>query len=397
VRFFGFVFAAMIGHPLRSALSALGVAIGVASVMLLSSLGEGTREHIVNEFTQFGTNLIAINPGKVETLGMPGVLGGTTHKLDLDDAAALQQLRGVKGLVPIAMGQARVESSSRSRAVYVYGVNHEAPAMWSFEIGQGGFLPELDLKRKASQTVLGPKLAREIFGKSSPLGERVRIGGESFLVIGVMAPKGQMLGFDLDDCAYIPVANAMDIFNTDELMEIDLQATSAQAVSHVVEGIRTLLTARHRGEEDFTITTQQEMLSTFGRIMSFLTIAVSGIAGISLFVGAIGILTIMWISVHERTGEIGLLRSMGVSARGVAGIFLLEAVLIALCGGLAGVLGGTLIGWLLTLAVPNLPFSAKPETLVAAVAVSISVGILSGYLPARRAALLDPIESLRAE
>jgi putative ABC transport system permease protein len=392
-----FVIGAITGHRLRSGLSALGVAIGVAAVILLTSLGEGTREYIAAQFSQFGTSLIAINPGKVQTIGMPGVLGGTTHKLTIDDAEALRQIPGVDSLVPLVIGQARVEGGGRGRSVFIYGVNHQVPETWSFAIGQGSFLPAIDPRRQGSQVVLGPKLGHELFGKKSPLGQRVRIGGRSFLVIGLMEAKGQMLGWDLDDCAYIPVASAMALFKVDELNEIDVLAHSTEAIPRIVEQTRELLMDRHRDQEDFTITTQMEMLETFGRIISIVTVAVSGIAGISLLVGAIGILTIMWISVHERTNEIGVLRALGETPGGVARLFLLEAIIIAAAGGAAGVAAGYGIGALIRLLVPALPLSTPAFAVIAALVMSALVGAGSGYLPARRAAALDPVDALRAE
>lgn len=393
----GFVSGALRGHRLRSALSALGIGIGVAAVVLLSSLGQGTREYIVSQFTQFGTNLLGVNPGKVKTVGVPGVLGGTTHKLTLEDAEALKRLPGVARVVPVAIGTARVEAGVRGRAVFIYGVTHDAPEAWRFHVSQGSFLPSLDSQQQAACAVLGPKLAREIFPGESCLGKRVRVAGRSFTVVGVMEPKGQFVGFDLDDCAYVPVASAMDLFNQVELQEIDILAASAGAIPGVVSSIRATLMARHRGEEDFTITTQKEMLDTLGRIMDIITMAVTAIAGISLVVGAIGILTILWISVHERTAEIGLLRALGMSEGGVARIFLLEAAFLSTAGGAAGLLASVLVGLVLRLVVPALPYSTPPEAALAALGMSLAVGLCSGYFPARRAARLDPVEALRAE
>jgi putative ABC transport system permease protein len=392
-----FVSGALYGQRLRSVLSALGVAIGVAAVVLLTSLGEGTRYYIVSQFTQFGTSLIGINPGKVKTLGIPGVFGGTTHRLSIDDAESLRHLPDVDGVVPVVMGQGRVEAGIRGRNVYIYGVNHQASRVWKFPVAQGSFLPDIDPHRRGSFAVLGPKLAREIMPGESPLGKRVRIGGEGFLVVGVMEPKGQFLGFDLDDSAYIPVANAMDLFNLTELNEIDVLASGTGAIPSVVDSIKGVLTARHRGNDDFTITTQTEMLDTFGRVISIITVAVTAIAAISLFVGAIGILTIMWISVNERTGEIGLLRALGVTRSGVEILFLSEAALLALAGGLGGLLAGYAAGAVLAAAVPGLPLRTPPEAAVAALVMSLLVGVASGWLPARRAANLDPVEALRAE
>ncbi|WP_243320326.1 ABC transporter permease [Geothrix sp. SG200] len=392
-----FALGAVAGHRLRSALSVLGVGIGVAAVVLLTSLGEGTRQYIVSQFSQFGANLLAINPGKVKTMGVPGVFGGTTHLLTPQDAEALRRLPGVEAMIPVAMGQGRVEFEGRGRSVYIYGVNHELPRVWGVGTAQGSFLPPLDPGRRASLAVLGPKLAREIFGSASPLGQRIRIGSESLVVIGVMEPKGQLLGFDLDDTAYIPVGTAMGLFNLAELHEIDLLAATSEGIPALSDQIKATLMDRHRGEEDFTLTTQTEMLEVFGRVIGIVTLAVTAIAGISLVVGAMGILTVMWISVHERTGEIGLLRALGADGATVQALFLLEAILLALGGGLGGLAFGALVQLVLRMIVPGLPLATPPEAVAAALLMTLAVGAAAGVLPARKAAALDPIEALRAE
>jgi putative ABC transport system permease protein len=297
----------------------------------------------------------------------------------------------------VAFGQARVEGGGRGRSVFVEGVGWEAAKGFRLNVSQGSFLPRMDPNRRSSYAVLGAKLSQELFDDESPLGERVRIGGSTFLVIGVMEAKGQMLGFDFDDIAFISVASAMDLFNIDELVEIDIVASSTDVIPEVVEGIRSMLMRRHRGEEDFTITTQTEMLDTFGKIIGMITIAVSGIAGVSLLVGAMGILTIMWISVHERTNEIGLLRALGVTRSTVQGLFLLESVLLAVAGGALGLTAGFAIIGFGRAAVPGLPLSTPPSAIVAALAMCLVVGVVSGVAPARRAADLDPIDALRAE
>ncbi|MGC8917568.1 MAG: ABC transporter permease [Thermoanaerobaculum sp.] len=393
----GFAFQALRAHPLRTALSALGVAVGVFAVTTLTSLGEGTRRFILAQFTQFGTNLVAVNPGKVKTFGVPGVFGGGVQKLTLDDAEALRRLEGVDTLTPVVVGQARVEFANRGRSVFVYGASAEAPKVWRFGVAQGSFLPPIETRRRAAVAVLGPKLARELFGTASPLGQRVRIGGRPFLVVGVMEAKGRFLGFDLDDTCYIPVASAMALFRLSELTEIDVSATSAEAIPRVVQAIKKALTERHRGQEDFTVTTQNEMLDTLGRVMDIVTVAVSGIGAISLLVGAMGILTIMWIAVHERSAEIGLLRAIGVERATVVRLFLLESAFLAGFGGLAGLAASFALGLFLREAFAGFPYATPPEAVAAAVGVSLAVGFGAGVLPARRAAQVDPIEALREE
>ena len=213
----------------------------------------------------------------------------------------------------------------------------------------------------------------------------------------VMEPKGMLLGFDLDDSAYLPIATALTLFNYVELGEVDVSYSPADASARVQADIRRVLMARHDGEEDFTVTSQEAMLEVSGNIMRIITMAVSAIAGISLLVGAIGILTMMWIAVGERRGEVALVRAMGASRRQVRTLFLCEAAAIVTAGGLGGVLGGLGLCGLLGIFVPGLPVETPLRFILAAVGVSVAVGLVSGVLPARRAAELDPIEALRAE
>ncbi len=393
----GLALGAIRGHRLRSILSMLGIAIGVAAVILLTSIGEGTRRYILSQFAQFGTNLIAIHPGRSKTSGMPGAFGGSTRHLTLDDAQALARIPGVTSVVPTAVGTARVEAGPRARNVPINGVTPEVQEVFDFRTRIGSFWPAGDPRRGAPVAVLGPKLARELFGDRSPLGEVVRAGGARLRVLGVMEPKGEMLGFDLDDTAYVPVATAMKLFNLRELAEVDLTYTPADATERIVSEVKRVLADRHAGEEDFTVTTQEAMLEVFGNVMGMVTLAVGAIAGISLVVGAIGILTMMWISVRERTVEIGLVRAIGASRGQVATLFLAEAAALALVGGIAGLVAGLGCGAALRWAVPGLPVETPLVFVAAALGTSLGVGLLSGLLPARRAARLDPIEALRSE
>jgi putative ABC transport system permease protein len=389
--------AAVLAHRVRSALSLLGIAIGVCAVIVLTSIGEGTRYYILSQFTQFGTNLLAINPGKIKTFGVPGVLGGTTHKLTLEDAEMVRRVPGVEAVVPMAMGTGRVEAEGLGRSINIFGVTSDMPAVWRFSVAQGSFLPAEDVHRAMPVVVLGPKVKRELFGDRNPLSQIVRIAGYRFRVVGVMVPKGQVLGFDLDDSVYIPVANAMKMFNLDEVMEIDVAYVSAQVVDRVVDEIRRLLIGRHRGTEDFTITTQTAMLEVLDDVMRVVTLAAAGIAGISLVVGAIGILTMMWISVGERYSEIGLLRALGAMPRQIFLIFLFESMILAALGGGVGVILGVAASLLLTMVFPGLPVYVDEQYLLIGLLVATATGLLSGVAPARRAIRVDPVEALHAE
>ena len=389
---------AVIGHRLRSALTALGIAIGIAAVILLTSLGEGIRVYVISEFSQFGTNIVAINPGKSETTGgNPGAIAGSIRRLTVQDVEVLDRLPQVDSVVPVAFGNARVEFEERGRRVFVYGVTSEMPRVWKFEVRQGQFLPPGDMRHGAAVAALGSKLKTELFGERNALGERIRIGTRPFRVIGVMEPKGQFLNIDLDDTVFVPVSEAMSLLNRDDLLEIDVLYYNAAETQNVVDAIKQVMLDRHDGEEDFTITSQESMLKTLDRIIGVVTAAVGAIGGISLVVGAIGILTMMWISVNESTSEIGLLRALGARRGQVMGFFLLQAALLATAGGALGVAAGLGIIEALRLFVPGLPISTPPEYVLAALALSFAVGMLSGLLPARRAASLDPIEALRAE
>jgi len=346
-------------HRLRSFLTTLGIMIGVASVILLTSIGEGARQYIVSEFTQFGTNLVAINPGHSETAGMPG-MGGTVHKLTLADMEALQRVRDVENVVPVTMGTAPVEHGELTRHTFVYGSTADGPEVWSMGVRQGRFLPAGDLRRGSPVAVLGPTVKRELFGEANALGEHVRIAGQRFQVIGVMAPAGQFLGFDIDDAVYIPVALSMPLFNRDDLQEIDVMIANASLVDAVAADMRELLMERHHGEEDFTITTQTGMLESFGRIIDVVSGSVGGIGAISLLVGAIGILTMMWITVNERTAEIGLAKALGATPRQILALYLAEAAVLSGAGGVLGLAAGFGASRLLHAAVPGLPVHTPP-------------------------------------
>jgi putative ABC transport system permease protein len=384
-------------HRQRSLLTTLGILIGIASVILLTSIGEGTRRYVLSEFTQFGTTLAAVSPGKIQTSGIPGVLGITIHPLTLEDAAAVERVRGVDRVVPVIMGTAPVVHEGKTRNCFIYGVTAAAPQVWRMRVRGGRFLPEMDPDQTAPVAVLGPKLKQELFGDQTSLGRHVRIAGQRFLVIGIMEPKGQFLGFDIDDGAYVPVASARQMFNRDALHEIDVLIANASFIDPVVAQLKRILIDRHNREEDFTVTTQTGMLDTLDRIIRIVSLAVGGIGAISLLVGSLGILTMMWISVNERTSEIGLARAIGATSGQILLLFLAEAALLSTSGGILGVAIGLGLAQALHLYVPALPVHTPVEFVFLALGVSLVVGLASGLLPARRASALDPVAALSAE
>lgn len=388
--------AALFSQRMRSFLTTLGITVGIAAVVLLTSLGEGVHRFVLSEFTQFGTNLIGVTPGKATTAGMSGGIISNVRPLSMDDAAALKRLPNIIAVAPVVQGNAPVEFGKRSRRTYIFGVGPQAPKVWQIRVAKGRFFTADDPSASRAFAVLGSKVRDELFVGENPLGRRIRIGGERYRVIGVMESKGQLLGFDLDDAVYIPTSRALAIFNRDSLMEIDLLYTTGSSADQVAKKIKKLLMARH-GAEDFTIITQEQMLEVLGSVLDILTLAVGAVGGISLLVGGVGILTIMTIAVNERTAEIGLLRAIGAGRRHILFLFIGEAVVLSSIGGLAGLIIGAGGAWFLGVAVPALPTHTPWSYVVLAEILAASIGLLAGVLPAYRAANLDPIEALRAE
>jgi putative ABC transport system permease protein len=392
-----FALQAITAHRLRSFLTLLGIAVGIAAVILLTSIGEGVHQYVLAEFTQFGTNVINVTPGKVKTGGQPPTgIPTTARLLTMDDARALKQLPQVTGATPTVWGNSEVEGNGRLRRSMIYGVDADFPRVFRSSVSIGSFLAPDSAGSARAQVVLGSKLRQELFGSANPLGARVRIGGLRFRVIGVMADKGQFLGIDLDDTAFIPAERALELYNREGLIEIHVTYAESVPSAAVVAAIKNTLILRH-GHEDFTIVTQEDMLKTLSKILNILTMAVGALGGISLLVGGVGIVTIMTIAVTERTNEIGLLVALGARRRTILTLFLTESIMLAALGGLLGLILGMGLAQLLRLALPALPVTTPWNFALAALLMSAVIGLLAGVLPARRAARLDPIEALRAE
>jgi putative ABC transport system permease protein len=389
-----FAAGALSGHRLRTALSFAGVSIGVAAVLILTGLGEGARRYVTDQFTQLGSNLLVIIPGKTETTGgIPGA-GGAPNDLTLEDAKViLRTIPSVWKVAPFTMGTETVSYGERHRQIPVAGTTHDILVVRELEVAYGQFLPQMEWERGASVVVLGRKTARELFPGENPLGRAVRIGSWRMRVIGVMGKKGVQLGLDMDDVALIPVATAMRMFNRNTLYRVLIKVHAHTDLDKVKDRVIRVVAERH-GEEDITCLTQDAVVSTFSSILTVLTLALAGIGAVSLSVAGVGIMNVMLVSVSERTSEVGLMKAVGAGRNQILSVFLAESVLIAASGGGLGLAAGWAGTWFLNYLYPSL--QAKPPlwAVAAAIGISIGIGALFGVLPAYRATRLDPVSAL---
>lgn len=386
---------ALRGHRLRTGLSLLGVAIGVASVILLTSLGEGARLFVMGEFASLGSNLAIVIPGKTETTGAAPFISTSPNDLTVEDTEALvRRIPRVRRAAPIAIGGAAVRAGDRSREVPVIGTTGEFLDIRNLTMAVGRFLPAGEAGEESRACVIGSMVQSELFEGRNPLGKTLRIGEYRFRVVGVLGSRGESIGMNVDDMVYIPVETAMRMFNTTSLFRIIAEVNAYSEMDLAKREILAVLRERHGGEEDVTVFTQDSVLSSFGNILRMLTAALAGIAAVSLAVAGIGIMNVMLVTVVERTREIGLLKALGVGRGQILSVFLVESALISLSGGVAGLGAALGITAVARHAFPEFPVQAPVWAVAAALGVSILVGVLFGAMPARRAARLDPIAAL---
>ncbi|MCH6584900.1 MAG: ABC transporter permease [Proteobacteria bacterium] len=391
-----FAFRSLTTHRLRTILSSSGIGIGIAAVILLTSIGEGIHQFVLSEFTQFGTNIINVTPGKISTHGASLGAISSARLLTIEDALALKESRYAQYTNSSVMGNAEIRALGRSRRVTVYGEGPDFSQVFNMKVEIGQFLPADDPRSPRAYAVLGSKARTELFGNANPLGASLQVGMSRFRVIGVMESKGQILGFDLDDTVFIPTARALEIFNREGVMEIHIAYQPGIPPQAVVDDARRILVARH-GREDFTVTPQQKMLDTLTTVLDVLTFAVVALGGISLLVGAVGMFTLMHIAVAERVAEIGLLTALGATRARILLLFLMESVVLSMLGGLSGLAIGTTIAWLLKMLVSDLPVKTQWSYVLVAFGVSVLIGLAAGIIPAIRAARMNPVDALRTE
>ena len=379
----------------RTFLIVIAMAIGVASVVILTTLGEGARQYVVGQFSSLGTHLLIVLPGRSETTGgPPPLLGETPRDLTLEDALALTRSASIRRIAPVTVGSAPVSWKQLARESIILGSTAELYKVRALSMGQGRFLPPGDPTRGEAVCVMGYKVKNELFGNQFPLGEWVRIADRRFRVIGVLAKKGQSLGLDLGDVVIIPVASAQALFNTSGLFRILVQATTREAIPKAKQTILNIIRERHEGEDDITVITQDAVISTFDRIFTALTLTVASIAAISLSVAGILIMNVMLVAVSQRTAEIGLLKAIGAQRPQIIHLFLAESAMLSLAGAGLGLIVAFFGTWILLHIFPAFPIRIPSWALAAAIGVSLLTGLVFGALPARRAARLDPVQAL---
>lgn len=391
----GYTLTSFRAHRLRLALMLLATAVGVASVIILASLGEGARRYVIGEFSSLGTHLLIVFPGKSETTGaLPPVVGEAPNDLTLADAKALLRSPHITRIAPINIGEAVVSWQRRERQGMIVGSTAEMSQLREMKLAEGEHLPPGDMEDAVPVAVIGHTLRRELFGTQPALGEWLRIDDRRFRVIGVLAPAGVSQGMNMDEVVVIPVASAQQLFNQPSLFRLLVEARSRESIAPAKQDIIEIIKQRHDNEEDITVITQDSILRAFDRILTALTRAVAGIASISLVVAGVLIMNVMLVAVSQRRGEIGLLKAIGASPRQIMLLFLSEAGMLSLLGGAIGLAlglaGAALIHWLY----PILPFTAPLWVVLASLGVCIGSGVLFGLLPARRAAQLDPVAAL---
>ena len=384
------------GSPTRTLLMMLAMSIGVAAVVVLTALGEGARRYVVDQFSSLGTNLVIVLPGRTETAGIgPGLMSGQTPRdITLDDAQALLRSRAIKRIAPLTVGSASLSRGALNREVVVAGSSSDMLGIRHMNIGIGRFLPAGDIHESASVCVLGNQMKQELFGNEQAVGQWVRLGDRRFRVIGVLASQGESMGMRTDELVIVPVASAHQLFNTSGLFRILIEARSRDYIEQAKHDAEQIMIQRHGGERDVTVITQDAVLATFDRILTALTMAVGGIAAISLAVAGVLIMNVMLIAVAQRVKEIGLLKALGAPGKQIRLLFFAEAVLLSTVGSVAGLVLGYAGSMIIGQIYPSLPVSPPWWAVVAACGTALETGILFSVWPARRAAKLDPVAAL---
>ena len=389
----------LLANKLRSMLAMLGIIIGVAAVISMLALGAGAQKRVVDRISSLGANLLIVRPGQ---WGRRGVRTGPVQTLTLNDAQSLlEEVPAIEMVAPIVRGSGQFKYYNNNSQSIIIGTSVTYFPIRNFEVERGRPFTESEVKHSARVAVLGPTTVENLFENSDPLEETVKIKGINFKVVGVLKAKGDQGWFNPDDQAIIPYTTAMkQLLGVDYLREIDLQAVEEADHTQVETQVTQVLRRRHRiqseADDDFHVRNLAEMAEAASDVTQTFTILLGAVAGISLLVGGIGIMNIMLVTVTERTREIGIRKAIGAKDRDILTQFLLEAIVMTGLGGLLGVIVG--VGGAKAIAnLSQFGTVITASSIILALSFSAAVGIFFGFYPARRAALLDPIEALRYE
>ncbi len=387
---------ALVRHRLRTGFVLTAVAIGVTSVLVLTSLGEGARRFIELEFSALGNEIMVVLPGRKQTTGgsIP-LYGNSPRDLTIEDALAMQKVSTIKAVAPIIAGTSLISYQGKSREVITLGSTTELFSVRKLQLSQGRVFTIGTSTVAKPVCVLGATIKAELFGNKNPIGQWVRFSGQRFRVVGILEERGESMGLDMRQMAIIPIAAAQNLFNSPALFRILLELKQSGSEAYTEAKLRQIIKKRHEGEDDITILTQRAMMNAFDNILNVVTVSIGAIAAISLIVAGFLIMNVSFISVSQRKQEIGLLKALGATGAEVRNIFLTEALIVV---GL-GVLIGLALGYTLTLVAvvlwPFIPLAIPWWATAASIAVAFGVGLLFSWLPASAAAKQDPVLALR--
>jgi putative ABC transport system permease protein len=398
---------ALLANKLRSALTMLGIVIGVGAVVALLSIGTGAQAAITSQVSGIGANLITVMSGSRNSFTPSGAGGGSTAPLTYEEAQELRGLPGVAAVAPQVQSRQPLKYQSKQSSSQIVGVVPDYEIVHPDRLDRGRFISNADVTNKARVAVVGPQIVTDLFGGLDPVGKSIKINGILFKVVGVLKSQGSGgFGFSRDNLVLVPITTAMArlsnqrVGNQRTVSTIEVSATDEQSIDTAISAITSKMRSLHKigvGEnDDFSVSSQADILSAVTQITGILTVFLGAIAGISLVVGGIGIMNIMLVSVTERTREIGLRKAVGARKRDILYQFLVETVTLSVLGGLIGIL----IGWAIASLVGAtgvITTRVSIESVVLAFGFSAAVGLFFGIYPANRAAGLKPIEALRYE
>ncbi len=395
----GFALGVLLRSRFRTAMMLLAMTMAVGSVVAFTALGEGARGFVKKEFSALGSDLLIVLPGRKETTGGgPPATGTATRDITLQDVKSLRErLNGVQHIVPLMVGKIEVYANARVRSVMVLGTSAAYFPVRELHMMSGNTLPDVDDRVFQPVCVIGNKVRDELFGQQQAIGEWVKIADRRFRVVGVLKSKGDSSGFDLSDAVLVPVAATQILFNREGLFRVIVKpranANQEALKIRLLDAFRDL----HQGEEDVTVISPDSMMKTFDKIFNALTLGVGVIAGISLLVAGVLVMNLTWISVSQRTKEIGLLKAIGATSHQIRRLFLLESMILCGAGALCGLIVGeslVLLGrWLW----PSVPFAAPAWALITSVLIALLSGLVFAWLPATRASEKQPLEALASK